>query len=151
EVQEHERLGAGDGVEESVEEAPGPLVEPVEVLEQDHVRFALAERLQEARDDTEELPLAIGGVEERRRAGGIGDAEEVEDQRQRLVEARVDQHQRAGDLLPRLALAVLLGEAEHAAEELEERQERQQPAVSDPASLVHRDAARAAALDELGA
>ena len=53
-----------------------------------------------------ERALARLGAHLRHRPLGVGDAEEVEDQRQVLGEGRVEQQRAAGDLLPRELLGV---------------------------------------------
>ena len=83
----------------------------------------------QALDHAEELALARLGVHARRGALGIGHAEEVEDQRQVLGEALVEEQQPAGDPLARRLVGVLLGDAEVGAEELEHGQQRNGLAV----------------------
>ena len=99
----------------------------------------------------DELALARLRIEPRRRALRIGDAEEVEEQRQRIGEAVVEQHHAPGDLLARAAIVVLERDAEVGAEQLEDGQERNVAPVGDGAALVDAHAAGAAALEELEA
>ena len=82
---------------------------------------------------------------------GSGHAHEVEVQRQTLAQALVEQQQAAGDALARGGVAVLLGDAEEGAEQLQDRQERDRLAVRDAGGLVGHQAARPAALEELEA
>src|SRR5262249_54392835 len=79
----------------------------------------------------------------------VGDAEEVEEQRQRVGRLRVQEDDRARDLPAGRIGAVLLRDAEPTAKELRDREERDRRAVRDALRLVDRDAARAAPLDEL--
>ena len=87
----------------------------------------------------------------RRGAGalGIGHAEEVEEQGERVGEGGVQQQQHTGDLLARGAVVVGRGDAEAAAEHLEHGAQRDGAAVGEPVRLQHLEALRAAALDEL--
>ena len=82
-------------------------IEPVEVLDQRHRRLLPRWSLWITwRMHADELALARLGIEARRRALRVADAEEVEEQRQRLGEALVEQHHAPGDLLARAAVVV---------------------------------------------
>src|SRR5207247_9983418 len=80
---------------------------------------------------------------------GVRHAEEVEEERQRFGELRVEQEHGAGDLPAGCLAAVLLGDAEERPQELEDREEGNHPPVRDAVRLVDREAARTDPLDEL--
>ena len=93
-------------------------VDPVQVLEQGDAGLAGALGADQALGHAQQLALARLGVHARRRALGVGHREEVEDQRQVLAEALVEQQQLAGDPLARRLVGVLLGDVEVGAHDL---------------------------------
>ena len=94
-----------DGLDVIGEEHLAGRVEPVQVLEHRDARLAGALGADQALGDAQQLALARLGVHARRRALGIGHGQEVEDQRQVLGEALVEQQQLAGDPLARRLVA----------------------------------------------
>jgi hypothetical protein len=123
----------------------------VEVVDQHHRWLARAARPRHPAGEGDELALAGLGVEARRRALRIGHVEEVKDQWQCLAQPVVEQHQRAGDLAPRLGGRIALVDAEVAAEELQDGVERQRAAVRQAVPLVDRDRLRARPPEQLEA
>ena len=96
-----------------------------------------------------ERPLARLGAHLRHRPLGVGDAEEVEEQRQVLGEAGVEQQRAAGDLLARQLLGVAVADPEEGAQHLQDRHERDRLAVRLGLRLEDLDPLAAAALGEL--
>ena len=122
-------------------------VDPVQVLDQrDGVLGAV---LHELTQHAEELALLQIGVDVRHRTLRVGHAEELEQDRQNLAVAVVEQEQVSGELLARAAVRVLLGDAVVVAEDLQDRQERNVLAVRRAASLDDAHAGGAAVLGEL--
>lgn len=80
---------------------------------------------------------------------GIGHPHEVEQHRQRFLECRIEQHQRAGDLLPGLRRIVLGGDPEIIAIQLQDRDERNIATVGWAMALIHRHALLTPSFDEL--
>ena len=80
---------------------------------------------------------------------GIGNAEEVEEQRQVLGEVGVEQQRAAGDLLAHDPLRVAVGDAEVGAQHLQHRHEGDRAPVRLGLALEDLDAALAAAFGEL--
>src|SRR5262249_18345568 len=103
-------------------------IDPVEVLDEHNSRLAPALRFDEAPQDAMKLPFR-SGVAPRRRALGIGNTEEIEQQGKRCLELALEQQERAGDLPPRLAFAVALLDAKVVSQQLEKRDVGDQPAV----------------------
>ena len=98
---------------------------------------------------SEDLPLPRLGTEWRSWPLGIRHAEELEHERQPLGERIVEQEHSPGDLVAGRPRRVVLGDAEVAALELEDRKERYGLSVGDSVPLVDRDLPRTAALHEL--
>src|SRR5437773_2590918 len=96
-----------------------------------------------------EPALARLGVHALSPALGVRHVEEVEEERERFGELRVEQEHRAGDLPAACLVAILLGDAEVPAQELENREEGIHPPAGDAVRLVGRETARAGSLDEL--
>src|SRR5205823_4391982 len=94
-------------------------VHPVEILDQEHARLPAAPRLDQPREQRTEPALARLGVHALSPALGVRHAEEVEEERERFGELRVEQEYRAGDLPAACLVAILLGDAEVPAQELE--------------------------------
>ena len=89
------------------------------------------------------------GIHSRQRVGRVRDAEQVEEERKRVGQRRVEPHDGAGDL-PARGLVIVVGRyPDDAAQELEHGQERDRRAVRDRARRVHGDASCAGTLDEL--
>jgi len=121
----------------------------MQVLDQDHPRRPLARGMDQPLHDREQLPLPGLGVRPRGRSLGVGDAEELEQQRERVAEPLVEEHERAGDLPAGGVVAVLLGHPEVAAQQLQHGEEGDELPVRHPVRLVDRDAPGTAALGEL--
>jgi hypothetical protein len=127
----HEQQGARppDRLHPLLEKGQAAAVHPVQVLDQRDAGLRLSGLLHQASQHAEELALARLGVHARRRLRRVGHPEELEEQRQHLPEALVDQQQPPGDLLTHAAIVVLLADAEVGAEDLEDGQEGDVPAV----------------------
>src|SRR5439155_18947908 len=80
---------------------------------------------------------------------GVGDAEEVEEELQCLAELPVEEQEPPGDLLARDSVAVPLADAEIAAHDLQDGEERDHLPVRHAVRLVDGEAAGTAALGEL--
>src|SRR5262249_56608830 len=98
-----------------------------------------------------ELTLLWVGAQARERPLRIGHAEEVEDERERLPEAVVEQHERARDLAACRRRIVPLRDVEVRAEELQDGEERQRAAVREAVRLVDGNAAGSPPLHQLQA
>jgi hypothetical protein len=125
EVEQQECARRHDGLGDRVEERLAAAVDPVEVLDQDDVRRARDLRADQPAHDRQQTILSRLGVAAA--PGGlvlVGDADELEDERQGIVQARIEQEERAGDLPPRLFVAVALVDAEHRTQEREDGHER---------------------------
>jgi hypothetical protein len=94
----------------------------VQVIDQQHDRLGFGSELNQTAEKGEEPALSDRGLELERRSLRVRNAQEVEHERAVVGEAVVEQRQLAGDLLPRLARPVLVGDAEQVAQELEQRQ-----------------------------
>jgi hypothetical protein len=99
----------------------------------------------------EEPPLLRVGIHARSGALRIRDARELEEQRDVVAVLLVQQQQAARDLLACGAVVVPVADAEVGAHDLEDGEEGDVPAVGDGVALEHREAAGAAALQELEA
>src|SRR5262245_10424335 len=130
-VDQEERARAGYRVDQRLHKGRAAVVDPVEILEQQQRRLAAAARLADLLGEREEASQPRLGIHARGRIGGGGDAEKVEDQRQGIGQRRIEQQQGAGDLAPCRFVAVLLGEPEEVAHQLEDRQEGDHLAVRD--------------------
>ena len=96
----------------------------MQVLDQGDAGLVRALGTDQSLHPRQELALARLRVHPRRGTLGVGHREEVEDQRQLVVEALVQERELAGDPLARRALGVPLTDLEVGAQELEHRQER---------------------------
>ena len=97
------------------------LVHPVQVLDHQHHRVATVGGVDQAADDPAQRPCPRLRAHLRHRAVGVGDAEEVEDQRQLLDQLRIEQQRASGDLLAGDALRVAIADAEVGAQHLQDR------------------------------
>ena len=125
----------------------------MQVFEQCHPRAAAAERgiVQHPLHETMKPLLALLDIGRRRRIGEVGDAEQVEDDRQVLAVAFVH-----GSSAPEIFARAASGPSssptsKEGAPELQHRQHRRRLTVGEAARLENRNAARAAFLDELRA
>ena len=121
----------------------------MQVVDEQDRRLAPAAGVHEPPGQLEELPLAGLRIHAGHRPLGIRNAEEVEQQGQRVGQRRIEQEERAGNLPAGRLVAVLLRDAEVATHQLEDREERDHLPVRDAVGVVHRDALRAGALGEL--
>ena len=96
----------------------------MEILDQGDHGIAVGTALDDAADHVVDLALAGCGVHGGRRAVRIGDAEEVEEDGQRVAVALVEEQQPPRDLLARGAVVVVVGDAEVLTEGLEHWQDR---------------------------
>ncbi len=151
EVHQQQRTSARQRLDQVGEERLAAAVDPVEVLDQEHLRLVTAPGVKHPPHRREELALAGRAAHLARRAVGVGDAEELEHERQARLERLVEQQQPARDLLARGLIRVLRADAEVAPQQLQDRQERDHPAVRERVRLVHGDPAREAASGELEA
>ena len=108
----------------------------MQVLDQDDGRFATALRLDQPPHEPEELALPRLGVHARDASLGVGDAEKIEEERQGAGELRLEQQDGPGDLPAGGVVAVLLPDAEVAAQQLEHGQEGNHLPVRDTVGLV---------------
>ena len=90
-VENDQAAGPERGVDQRLEKRFAAAVEPMQVLEQDHLRLLLSARLGHAPHDVKHLPLTRLRIDARGRVLRIGDSHEVEDQRQALAQALVEQ------------------------------------------------------------
>ena len=111
------------------------------------ITFPLNYALQDAEDEL--LPSVW--IHLRRRVVWVRCSEALEHERQDLAKAGIEQQQSAGDLFPDGTRVVAVCEAVVGAKDLEHREERDVPPVSDRVPLEHLDAAGANALQELEA
>src|SRR6266849_5380555 len=121
EVDEEEHAPPLDRLGELRHEDVARPVDPVEIVDQDDKGLALAEPLDQAPEEAQQLSLLRLRIDSRRWILRIRHAEELEQQRQRVAEALVEKQQRAGDLSPRFVVRVLLADSEVRAPELEDR------------------------------
>src|SRR5262249_52217987 len=112
------RACAGHGVDQRLHERRAAAVDPVEILEQQQLRLPAAARLGSPLHEREEPSLPCLWIHAQRGVGGIGDAEEVEDERQVISQRLVEQQQGAGDLPPCRFVAVLLADSEEVTHQL---------------------------------
>ena len=84
----------------------------MQVLEDDDAGLAAAAYRQHPAHEREKLPPTRFGIDARRGPLRFADPEELEDQRQALLQRVIEQHERAGDLAARLAVAIAVGDAE---------------------------------------
>jgi hypothetical protein len=96
----------------------------VQILNQEQSRPLGRRPLEEPARDTEKLALSRLGLHQRRRCSRIRDAEEVEENRKHIAEAFVKEQQAIGDLFARETGVVAIFDAEVAAEDLEDRDQR---------------------------
>ncbi len=148
EVADREAARPLGGLDVIGEEDLGGGVEPVKVLEHRDAGLARAPCTDQALGHVEQPALVGLGIHARRRALGVGHSEEIEDQRQVLAEALVEQQQLAGDPLARRLIGVEVGDVEVGAHDLEHGQQRNPRRVRLAGGLVHGDPARTAAADE---
>ena len=121
----------------------------MEVLEQLDRRLAPALRAREALRELHELTLPCLGVHGRRSPGRVGNAEEVEEDRQRFGEALVEAQCPARNLVARRLVVVLLGDPEVVPVEIDPGEEGDHLPVRRRVPFREADAARPAALGEL--
>src|SRR5262249_16487643 len=121
----------------------------VKIVDQDYERPQLGVRTGEPAQEGKKLPLLRVRIHLRRRALRIGDAEELEDHRENFEEALIKKQNSPSDPSPRFLVGVHLGDAEIAAEELEDREVRYDFSVRGAVPFVDEDVPRPAALDEL--
>jgi hypothetical protein len=105
--------------------------------------------MDEALHGGEEQALAHLGIGTRRGPFGIRHPEEVEQERQRVGELRVEEQELAGDLLARRLVGVAFGDAEVGTEVLDDGEEGDRLPVRHAMRLVDGKPARPAALGEL--
>jgi hypothetical protein len=150
-VGDDEHARPGRELDHLLEERLARQVDPVQVLEDRHDRLAGAAGPQQAMHDRVELALADLAFHGGGRSVRVGDPQEVEEQRQTVVERAVEQQQAAGHLLARGLRRVALGDAEVVAEQLQDRKQRDGLPMRDRARDAHPHPARPAALGEFQA
>jgi hypothetical protein len=111
----------------------------VQVLDDEHRRLALTASLHRAPQRGVEPPSAGVRVDPRRGTGGIGDAEELEQQRQLVLEGLLQEHEAPGHLLAGESIAVVLGYPEVRPQHLEHGHQRDALPVRHRAPLVDGD------------
>ena len=107
--------------------------------------------MDEAPDQGQQSALAGLGTHRLERTPGIGDPEEVEEQRELLEKVNVDRPQALRNPLPRHLVRVALNDPEEGAQHLENSQERHRARVGVGAGLDDRHPALAATSRELSA
>jgi hypothetical protein len=147
----HQKQGPAplDVLDGARQEGVGRRVDPVQVLDQDHARLALAPRPDDAAHHGEEASLPLVRGQLRRGALRIRDAGEVEEQRKLRLDLGRQQHDRARDLVAGGLGAVAVADLEGLAQELKDGEEGDRLSVGDALGLAHGNAARPAALGEL--
>jgi hypothetical protein len=124
-------------------------VEPVQVLDQGHAGLTGALGVDQALHQAQQLALARLRVHARHGVLGVGDGEEVENQRQVTGEALIQQQQLAGDPLARRPVGVPLGDLEVGAHQLEHGQQRDGLGVRLAGDVIDGRALRPVTLHEL--
>ena len=89
--------------------------------EKHHRRLAPTEHLRDALHHGVELALTTRRVHRRRGTLWIGNAEQIEDQRENLAQALVEKEKPSGDLFTRGLIGVLVRDGEKVPEELQYR------------------------------
>ncbi len=121
----------------------------MQVLDHEDQSLAAGGGIDQAADDPAERPLPRLRAHLRHRAVGVGDAEEVEEQRQVGGEIRIEQQRPSGDLLAGQLFGFALADPEEGAQHLQHRHERDRLPVCLGLCLEDLDALLAAALGEL--
>lgn len=120
EVDDEDEARAGDGIHPLLQPRGAGAVDPVQVLDQrDGV---LGPVLHQLAQHAEELALLNLWIDVRHRTFRVGHAEELEQDRQNLAIAVVQQEQMAGELLTRAAVRVVFGDAVVVTKDLQDRQ-----------------------------
>jgi hypothetical protein len=123
EVDQSQRLRSLQRGEQLVEQHLRALVQPVQVLDHGDDRLAPVRGAHQPADDAAQRPLARLGAELGEGAVGVGDAEEVEEERQLVGELGVEQQRSPGDLLAHDPFRIAVGDAEVGAQHLQHRHE----------------------------
>ncbi len=121
----------------------------MQILEDDDLRLSSTWSLDQFFHDREQLSLPSLRIDVAPDLRGVGNAEEVEDQRQGAIELRVDQEESAGNLAPGFFRGVVLSDTEVAAQQLQSREKRDHAAVRDCVGLANHHPARPATFGEL--
>src|SRR5215472_15766505 len=148
---DQEVAGGGQVLDGRLEISVAGAVEPVQVLEQDHVAPIVGRVVEDLLQDTVDALLPLLGVNRRRRVRRVRHAEQVEDERQHFTVTLVHQEQPVGDLRPGRLRTVVITDLVEGAPHLQHGEHRDRLAVRDTAPLEDPDPARATPLDELGA
>ena len=151
EVQEEQRPRPGRRLDRHLDERLAGGIEPVEVLDQPNGRLPAAPRLHDALDDGEEQALPGLGLHAGRGTFRIGNAVEVEHEREAVAQPLVEEEQLSRDLLAGGLRAVVVRHTMNVAQQLQHGQQRDRLAVRDPVPFVHGNTPGARALRELPA
>jgi hypothetical protein len=151
EVDNQQRAALLRRLGQHLDEGLGRRVDPVQVLEDDHGRLALAARSGEAAQEVEEPALASLGRHVGRRPFGIWNRQELEEDGQRVEQLAIGLGDGPGDLLAGLRVRVARLDPEGLAIELEDGKQGERSPVWHAVRLAHQDAPGAAALGELEA
>ena len=114
-------MRARQSFDDRLEKPLAGAVEPVEILQKRHRRLAPTEHLRDALHHGVELALTIRRVHRRGGTLRIGNAKEIEDQRENLAQALIEGHKPYGDLFTRGLIGVLVRDTEEVPKELEHR------------------------------
>ncbi len=148
-VDHQQRLGAADRLDQVGQHPLAALVDPVQVLDHDHDRVAPHRRARQPADDPAQRPLPRLAADLRRWPVGIGDTEEVEQQRQVASEVGIEQQRPPGDPFAGRPRRFALADPEVGAQHLQHRHERDRLAVGLSLRLEDLELGLAAALREL--
>ncbi len=120
EVDEQKRPGVGDGGYQLRHEAIAGRINPMQIVYKDDEGLTSRVQLNQSPHELVHAPLLHLRVHLRERILRVGDAEEVEQERQHLAELGIQQDQTTGDLLPRGLGRVLGVNTEVVSQELQD-------------------------------
>ncbi len=151
EVRQHQRPRPAHPLRQFAQHVVARRVDPVRVVHQQHDRLGGARGTQDASHELREPAVASVRVGYGRRRLGVGHAEQLEDEGERIVETQLESEEPIRDLAANVRFRLVRAEGEAAAHELTDGEQRNRRAVRRTVRLVHCDPLRAAALHELEA
>ena len=129
EVDDQQEAGGRNPVEQAVEEGLRLAVDPLQILEHEHERLALALLQQHEGQRVDHAVVPLSRVERAERVVGRQRVEQGHDRRHRLAEPGVELAQARGDLLGHPRRRVERVELEVLAQQLDDRAIRRRPLV----------------------
>jgi hypothetical protein len=148
-VDQQQRPGSAERRDDLLQKPVAPRIDPVEVVDEQDRGLPPTARPYEAPHGSAQHALARLAVDPGCGPFGVRNAQQVEHDREHLLELLVQKHEGARDLLAGIRRSVRFGDREETPQQLEQGQEGNGAAVRRAVRLVDGDAAHPASLDEL--